>query len=474
MTAPFADKIAMQNTLFSELSLMFSNEVPLYDKSLLANKVCNQTVCSLLSKIHVGFSISEEQLDKTSGERHGAIRIGKPSEYRWVARFFSAFALEPHNFYDMTNVGSKSQPIVATAFRSSLNPEHRVFCSLLMADYFDAATRERIETLLASREVFSEKAKELILKHERQNGLDWNDARELIKEATTRIFKWSGKARDFQLYQDLCQVGFKIAADIACFEYHHLNHLTPNTFCMDLYTGAMKFCLGEIDAATHLARSQAALDRLQQFADKDYMKLHFKHLSNEVIDSYGQGTLPSGATRELAGQFTRRLQESDLQLSKLSHAGFKDFTEGPSEDTPILLRQDAYKALTEQVIFQQPDGIDCGGLPYGAIWRNRTEILRHNAGWAGALRQMPGGGGGGEGQKSRTGQKGLRRLSERIRGMLRGISQEAFSAAGAEAGLRPIYSDSQRSCRQSGKNHSNHRPERINAARFCPCGRIAI
>ena len=317
MSAPFADKIAMQNMLFSELSLMFSKEVPLYDKSLLANKVCNQTVCSLLSKLHVGFSISEEQLDKTSGERHGAIRIGKPSEYRWVARFFYAFALEPHNFYDMTDVGSRSQPIVATAFRSSLNPEHRVFCSLLMTDYFDPATRERVETLLASREVFSEKAKELILKSERQNGLDWNDARELIKgRDVTRIFKWTGEARDYQLYQDLCQVGFKIAADIACFEYHHLNHLTPNTFCMDLYTGAMKFCLGEIDAATHVTRSQAALERLQQFADKDYMKLHFKHLSNEVIDSYGQGTLPTGATRELAEQFTRRLQEPDLQLGK--------------------------------------------------------------------------------------------------------------------------------------------------------------
>ncbi len=356
MTAPFADKIAMQNMLFSELSLMFSKEVPLYDKSLLANKVCNQTVCSLLSKIHLGFSISGEQLDKTSGERHGAIRIGKPSEYRWVARFFAAFALEPHNFYDMTNVGSKSQPIVATAFRSSLNPEHRVFCSLLMTDYFDPETRKRIESLLESREVFSDRAKELILKHEQQNGLDWNDARELIREGTTRIFKWTGKAKDYQLYQDLCQVGFKIAADIACFEYHHLNHLTPNTFCMDLYTGAMKFCLGEIDAATHLDRSQAALDRLQQFADKDYMKLHFKHLSTEVIDSFGSGTVPAGTTRELAEQFTRRLQEPDLQLSKSNHAGFKDFTEGPSEDTPVLLRQDAYKALTEPVTFQQPDG----------------------------------------------------------------------------------------------------------------------
>lgn len=356
MAAAFANKVEMQNLLFSELSLMFSKEVPLYDKSLLANKVCNQTVCSLLSQIHHGFNVSESQLDKTSSERHGAIRIGKPSEYRWIARFFAAFAMEPHNYYDMTNVGAKSQPIVATAFRSSLNPEHRVFCSLLMTDYFDPATRKRVEALLSKREVFSDRAKELIAKQEKQGGLEWHDAKDLIREAVTRIFKWTGKAKDYQLYQDLCQAGFKIAADIACFEYHHLNHLTPNTFCMDLYTNAMKFCLGEIDAATHLARSQAALERLQQFADKDYMKLHFKHLNTGAIDGFGQGKVPAAAPGELGERLTKRLQGEDLQLSKFKHAGFKDFTEGPPEDTPILLRQDAYKALTEPVTFHQADG----------------------------------------------------------------------------------------------------------------------
>src|SRR5580765_6177185 len=116
MKTQFADKIEMQKHLFAELSRMFGEEVPLYDKSLLVNKVCNQTACSLLAQKYAGFSLSETQLGKTSGERHGAIRIGKPSEYRWMAGFFAAFGLEPHNFYDMTNVGSKSQPIIATAF----------------------------------------------------------------------------------------------------------------------------------------------------------------------------------------------------------------------------------------------------------------------------------------------------------------------------------------------------------------------
>src|SRR5205814_8966025 len=133
----------------------------------------------------------------------------------------------------------------------------------------DPETRARLEKLLAPRQVFSERAKELVTKSEKEGGLNWDDARELIREATTRIFKWTGRARDYQLYQDLCKAGFKIAADIACFEYHHLNHLTPNTLCMDVYTNAMKFCLGELDAAAHRVRSQEALRRLSEFASND-------------------------------------------------------------------------------------------------------------------------------------------------------------------------------------------------------------
>mgnify|MGYP002141136997 CR=1 FL=1 len=82
----------MQHRLFAELSTMFGKEVPLYDKALLVNKECNKAVCALLGQMYTGFTISDEQLDKTSGERHGAIRIGRPDEYRWIARFFAQFA----------------------------------------------------------------------------------------------------------------------------------------------------------------------------------------------------------------------------------------------------------------------------------------------------------------------------------------------------------------------------------------------
>ena len=356
MTSNLADRVQMQNRLFAELSSMFGREVPLYDRSLAVNRVCNRAVCSLMSRLHLGFAISTEQLDRSSGERHGAIRIGRPDEYRWVGRFFAQFGMEPHNFYDMTAVGARSQPIIATAFRSVVRPEHRVFTSLLMTDWFDADTRSRIERALAARQVFSERACRLIEKGERQGGLAWEDAEALIHEATTRIFKWTATAHDHALYTDLCAAGFKIAADIACFERHHLNHLTPNTFCMDLYVAAMKHVMGQMSADTFRRRAMLAMGRLLHTADRDWLRLHFRHLSHAEIDSFQTGRATEADAAALVEVTLAALAAPEFDLARHDHAGFKDFTEGPPQDTPVLLRQDAYKALTEPVRFIQADG----------------------------------------------------------------------------------------------------------------------
>ncbi|MCC5875768.1 MAG: VOC family protein, partial [Candidatus Sumerlaeia bacterium] len=353
---PLADKIRMQHRLFAELSTMFGREVPLYDKSLLVNKVVNQAVCELLAIKHRGFNLTEEQLDKTSGERHGAIRIGTREEYRWVAGFFDAFGMLPHNFYDMTCLGGKSQPIIATAFRSPVNPEHRVFCSLLMIDYFSPEVAARVEELLARRQIFSDRAKELILKNEAEGGLNEIECEELIREGTTRIFRWTGKGHGHALYEELSKSGFRIAADIACFQSHHLNHLTPNTFCMDLYTAAMKYCLGEMEADTFRARATHALNWLRRVADRDYMRLHFRHLSNEEIAAFTPCEISNAEISKAMEALVERLAGKDLQLGNFNHSGFKDFTEGPPVEVPVLLRQDAYKALTEPVTFHNEDG----------------------------------------------------------------------------------------------------------------------
>ena len=347
----FCDPVSMQNKLFGELSSMFAKEVPMYDRSLAVNHVCNTTVCDLAARLHVGFAISPQQLNQTSGERHGAIRIGRADEYRWITRYFAAFAMQPHNFYDMTNVGAKSKPVIATAFRSVVKPEHRMFTSLLVTDYFDATTRARVEALLSTREVISASAKNFIEKNETQGGLNAHDFNALVREGVDRIFKWTGNARDHALYTELCDAGFKIAADIACFDSHCLNHLTPNTFCMDLYTASMKFCMGELQQGAFRERAITTLTRLCAAADHDWLLLHFRHLDHAHVDLFARATVSPSDIAHLVDTLIATLQLPQFALVNLKHAGFKEFTEGPSQDTPILLRQDAYKALTEPVQF---------------------------------------------------------------------------------------------------------------------------
>ncbi|MEM8875608.1 MAG: DUF1338 family protein [Planctomycetota bacterium] len=362
MSTVLTDRIALQHRLFAELSAMFGAEVPLYDKALAVNLACNRAVCDLLAKKYPGLSLSDADLEATSGERHGAIRIGRPDEYRWIGRFFACFAMEPHGFYDMTALGGKSQPVIATAFRSVINPEHRVFTSLLVSDYFDDATKERIEAALAGRDVFGDQARALIEKSEAQGGLEEADAALLIEQATTRIFKWQGKARGHALYADLCEGGFKIAADIACFDSHHLNHLTPNTFCMDVYTSAMKFLMGEMAEDEFRARATAALSRLVDDTGHDYLILHFKHMDREDLAALDAAPLDAPAVANVLDALVVRLSDAEFDLTGYTHNGFKDFTEGPDVATPVLLRQDAYKALTEDVAFIGQDGVTTGAV----------------------------------------------------------------------------------------------------------------
>lgn len=356
-SSPWVDKRVLQNRLFAELSSMFAAEVPLYDKSLGINRICNQAICDLFSQLFPAFSIAADQIVSTSGERHGAIRIGRRDEYRWMGRLFACFGMEPHQYYDMANVGAKSQPIIATAFRSRVNPEHRVFCSLLLTDYFDSRTRERLEALLSQRQVISADARDLIDLSHHQGGLSESQADALIDHCTTEIFKWQGQARDYDLYQELCAAGFKIAADIACFHSHHLNHLTPNTFAIDVYTAAMKFCLGEVDANELSQRLTWAVEQLEHRTDHHLLRLLFRHLSDEQIDRCRhKQTLTAAQRVDWVQQLIQALQQPEWRLSDLNQAGFKDSTEGPCQDTPVLLRQDAYKALSEPVTFTQSDG----------------------------------------------------------------------------------------------------------------------
>ena len=351
MNTSFADPLDMQHVLFAELSRMFGQEVPLYDKSLAVNFHCNRALVDLLAIGFSGFSISDEELQATSRERHGAIRIGRRDEFRWITRYFACFGMKPHNYYDMTKIGEKSQPVTATAFRSTTDPENRIFASLLRTDYFDREIGDRIDDLLSTRQIFSSQARSLIERFEKQGGLHADDAKRLIEEGTQHIFKWTGEARGRDLYDELCAEGFKIAADIACFSSHHLNHLTPNTLCIDLYSDAMKWRMGTIDRSEFLERADRTLAFLDGLADPDWLLLHFRHLTHEQVDAFKRRLVDADHRREILSTLVAELDVADLDLTLLPHNGYKDSTEGPDAGTQVLLRQDAYRALTEPIRF---------------------------------------------------------------------------------------------------------------------------
>ena len=351
MTTSFADPLEMQHVLFAELSRMFGKEVPLYDKSLAVNFRCNQAIVHLLSSGFSGFAVGDKELLATSRERHGAIRIGREDEFRWITRYFACFGMEPHNYYDMTKIGEKSQPVTATAFRSTIDPENRVFASLLRTDYFDREIAQRIDHLLSSRQVFSERARSLVELCEKQGGLVLDDARLLIQEGTERIFKWTGEARGRDLYEELCAEGFKIAADIACFSSHHLNHLTPNTLCIDLYSDAMKWRMGTFDRSEFVSRAEQTFAFLDGMVDTAWVLLRCRHLGHEEVASFDRNAVSSGARREIISTLVSSLDIEDLDLTRLPHNGYKDRTEGPDPGIQVLLRQDAYRSLTEPIRF---------------------------------------------------------------------------------------------------------------------------
>lgn len=221
-------KSTLRKRLFADLSAMYAREVPLYDKLLETVRAVNTRVAEEIP----GSLPPDRSIEEISAERHGAIRLGKPSELRDMARFFACLDMYPVNFYNLAEAGAKSQPVISTAFRPLENADHRIFCSLLMTDGFAPATRNRIEELLAQREIFPSALLRLMRTAEDEGGLTESEAGDFITEAK-HLFSWRGRARDHALYTNLVKARLNIAADIACFPNPHLNHLTPNTLDID-------------------------------------------------------------------------------------------------------------------------------------------------------------------------------------------------------------------------------------------------
>ena len=166
-------------------------------------------------------------------EKHGAIRVPGAEEMRVVTRIFAVMGMVPVEFYDMTILGEKSLPMIATAFRATdrsvEESAFRMFCSMLHTDSVPPQLRDEVLTELEKNRrlypKFSPALLAMLDRAESNGGLDANEAREFAALVVDALSMHKDKIVNFALYSKLRQISDPLA-DIVL-ESPVLNHLTP-------------------------------------------------------------------------------------------------------------------------------------------------------------------------------------------------------------------------------------------------------
>lgn len=209
------------------MSDMYQVEVPDYKKVMDLVRSVNRDALKNSANI---FDVNE-----ISEERHGAIRLGKPSELATLRRLFAVMDMHPVGYYDLSVAGI---PVHSTAFRPVSLREieycpFRIFTSLLRLDLIaDTGLRQEAEDILAIRDIFSP----LLLEHldicEKNNGLTKTEAEIFITELV-HTFEWSKEALISKEMYEKFHHSHRLIADIVSFKKPHINHLTPRTLDID-------------------------------------------------------------------------------------------------------------------------------------------------------------------------------------------------------------------------------------------------
>ncbi|KQS76136.1 hypothetical protein ASG25_18065 [Rhizobium sp. Leaf384] len=230
----------IRSAFSAAMSAMYRTEVPAYGTLMDLVAEVNGEVLS--RDPDFAERLAEiDALDRISEERHGAIRLGTPSELSMMRRVFAVMGMFPVGYYDLSTAGV---PVHSTAFRPvgagalSRNP-FRVFTSLLRLDLIDDADlRAEAERVLASRQIFTPRAIALTEKAEAEGGLDVKDAAAFV-EAVIETFRWHDKAIvHAELYKRLHDA-HRLIADVVSFKGPHINHLTPRTLDIDAVQARM-------------------------------------------------------------------------------------------------------------------------------------------------------------------------------------------------------------------------------------------
>jgi uncharacterized glyoxalase superfamily metalloenzyme YdcJ len=265
------------------LSGLYGREVPAYQTLVEVSRAVNADVAASLGEAAERLG----SLDRVTAERHGAIRVGTPTEMAQVARIFAAMGMHPTGYYDLRDASTSSVPVVSTAFRPidsdelAANP-FRVFTSLLASTdrrFFTADLSTRLQAFLADRELFSPQLLTLADRAVAHGALSGSDAEEFLTLAA-QSFALSTTPIDRAWYTELEQVS-AVAADIGGVKSTHINHLTPRVLDIDaLYARMSERGITMIDAIQGPPRwagpdvllrqtSFKALAEPRQFQDRD-------------------------------------------------------------------------------------------------------------------------------------------------------------------------------------------------------------
>ena len=233
------------------LSELYGSEVPAYNTLVEVSHEVNARVM----KRDGADAERLGSIDRVTAERHGAIRVGTPTELAQVARIFGALGMSPTGFYDLRDAKPQPIPVVSTAFRPTDRAElaknpFRVFTSMLVPEdrrFFDADLESRLKRFLDARELFPQRLLELADRAEAGGGLEEERAAEFLDLATAS-FALSAEPVDRAWYEELEGIS-GVAADIGGVASTHINHLTPRVLDIDdLYDSMTDRGITMIDA----------------------------------------------------------------------------------------------------------------------------------------------------------------------------------------------------------------------------------
>ncbi|EIY2677714.1 2-oxoadipate dioxygenase/decarboxylase HglS [Raoultella planticola] len=225
------------------MSAMYQQEVPQYGTLLELVADVNLAVLEHNPKLHEQLANADE-LSRLNVERHGAIRVGTAEELATLRRMFAIMGMFPVSYYDLSQAGV---PVHSTAFRPiddaalARNP-FRIFTSLLRLELIaNVELRQRAAAILARRDIFTPRCRELIAVHEEQGHFSLAQAREFVHQAL-ETFRWHSHATvDADTYYALHNE-HRLIADVVCFPGCHINHLTPRTLDIDRVQALMPEC----------------------------------------------------------------------------------------------------------------------------------------------------------------------------------------------------------------------------------------